>query len=86
MMTPAQYDRLERVVQLMSQSNPQRRRESRKQTTLLASYLEALRRYDSARLILESKPDDSEAIEGLNLARHLLDEVREELKKTTARH
>jgi hypothetical protein len=80
-MTPEQrYDRLERIARLMYEDALRASRESRKQTDLLSSYVDAQREYELAKLAIAVKPEDSETTETLRKAREVLDRAREELK------
>ena len=90
-MTPEQkLDLLERLARSLCERPwlPRREsrkpgRQSRKQSAVLGDYVKALTEYDAAKQALEQEPDDSEKNEILNRARELLDQVREELKRST---
>jgi hypothetical protein len=56
-------------------------RESRKQTALLGSYVEAQREYEAAKLAVAAKPEDSETNETLHRASEVLKQAREELRR-----
>ena len=81
-MTPEQrYDRLERVARLMYEDALRASRESRKQTALLKSYVDALREYELAKQAIAAKPEDSETNETLRKAGIVLDQAREALTR-----
>ena len=81
-MTPEQrYDRLERMARLMYEDALRASRESRKQTALLGSYVDAQREYELAKLAIAAKPEDSETNETLRKAREVLDQARAELRR-----
>jgi hypothetical protein len=80
MMTPAQYDRLERIARLLCEATAQDLSKSREQTKKLKRWVAAQKECDAAEQALKDMPEDSEKKEILLRARQLLDEARSDLK------
>ncbi len=78
-----EYDRWERFAKLWSARSIRESRDARKQTEKLKLYVDAVKKYDAAKLALEERPEDSDTNESLLSARQILDQAREELKYTT---
>ena len=80
-MTPEQrLDRLERIARLVCEESMRSSRASRKQLKDLKFYVDALRKYDAAKMGSEERPEDLEMKESLLKARQILNLAREELK------
>ncbi len=81
-MTPEQkYDRWERIARLMFDESTRALRASRKRTKELKFYLDALRKYDAAKMAREERPEDSDTKEILDEARQILNRAREALRR-----
>jgi hypothetical protein len=80
MMTPAQYDRLERRARLLVEALDRDLRRSRQQTKKLKRWVSARKECDAAEQAVEQQPEDPERKELLVQARQLLDQARSDLK------
>ncbi len=80
MMTPAQYDRLERLARLLCEATARDARKSREQTKKLKRWVAAQKECDVAEEAVKERPEDSDRKEILVRARQLLDQAREDLK------
>ena len=83
-MTPEQrLDRWERLVRHCYEAAAQEAIESRQQTNKLKLYLDALDRSYAAKRAVKELPEDSDRKERLLKATQILDQAREELRRTT---
>jgi ubiquinone biosynthesis protein UbiJ len=80
MMTPAQYDRLERLTRLLGEACAQDVRKSRQQTKKLKRWVAARQECDAAEQAAEELPEDIGRRERLLRAREVLDQARQDLK------
>jgi len=80
MMTPAQYDRLERMARLLYEAAVRDSRKSRQQTRKLKLYVEARNQCDAAEEAAAELPEDPARKERLLRARQLLEQSRSDLK------
>ena len=80
MMTPAQYDRLERLARLLCEATARDLRTSRQQTKKLKRWVTAQHECYAAEKAVEELPEDLGRKELLAKARQLLDQAREDLK------
>ncbi len=83
MMTPAQYDRLERLARLLCDATARDLRKSRQQTKKLKLWVAAQQECYSAEQAVEALPEDLGRKELLAKARQLLDQARQDLKQST---
>ena len=84
MMTSEQrLDRWERILRLCYKTAEREGRESRQQTKKLRLYLDADTQWYAAKRAVEELPEDSERKEKLLSATQVLDQAREELRRTT---
>ena len=75
------YDRWEHIAKLLYEDSIRVRRESRKQTARLKSYVAAAQKYELSKLAVETNPEDSEMKEALDRAREVLKEAIEQLRR-----
>ena len=80
MMTPEQYDRLERLARLLCEAAGRDLRKSRQQTKKLKIYVAAQQAWDVAEQAVEELPEDPGRRERLVRAREVLDQARQDLK------
>lgn len=76
------YDRWERIARRCCEAAVRESRESRQQTKKLRLYVDAEREWYAALHALEELPANSERKEGLLRATQILDQAREELRRT----
>jgi len=76
-----QLDRLERCLTLFLKRPVRDRHEDRLTPAKLGAYMNALQDYESAKQAAAAKPEDSERIETVRLAREVLNRVRKELRR-----
>ena len=81
MVSDQKLDQLERLARLLCERPLYPKSELRKQSARLGDYVNALQKYDAAKLVAEESPNDWEANHNMAQARETLDLVREELKR-----
>lgn len=74
------YDQWERIARLLYEDATRTSRASRKQAKVLKSYVDALTKYEAAKIASEERPEDSGTDESLLKAREFLNRARQELK------
>jgi hypothetical protein len=74
------YDRWERIARLVDEDAIRSSRASRKQMKELKFYVDALRKYDAAKMASEERPEDLELKESFLKAGQILNRAREELR------